>query len=180
MVRTFSALPIGPLTPSHQCVHGIGSVSRNFVSVSCFSSRLTLTSTNGLPSSFLTSARSCGIIALHGPHQVAHTSTTTTLPRRSLSLTGLPSRSLLAGRLAVAAAGGQEGQGLEAVVAAPPGQGLEAGQELLHQPVLLLAEELGPPLLRGGQHLGPDRLALLQERLDERLVRLVVGLRLVL
>ena len=37
MYQSFS---IGPFVPTHQCVHGIGSFSRNFSNVSFFSSAL--------------------------------------------------------------------------------------------------------------------------------------------
>ena len=69
-----------PSLPFHQCVHGIFSLDKNSLSVSFFSSALMLTRANGLSFKRSTISRSCGIIALHGPHQVAQMSRTTTFP----------------------------------------------------------------------------------------------------
>src|SRR5262245_65567779 len=89
----FSA--ISPCSPLNQCVHGIGLFFLNSLTVSASSSKLTPTRTKGFSLSRDTSLREWGIMALQGPHQVAQQSSTTTLPLRSLSLTSLPSRSLL-------------------------------------------------------------------------------------
>src|SRR6478736_6008549 len=82
-----------PPRPSHQCAQGMSVLLVKSCSVSRSASQLTLTKTNGLLPCCLTISRVCGIIALHGPHHVAQKSSTTTLPFRSLSLTGLLSMS---------------------------------------------------------------------------------------
>src|SRR5260221_12201100 len=93
---TFQSLRMPPSRrPSHQCTHGIFSFSRNSFSVSTVSSALTLMSANGLPLSFSTISRSCGIMARHGGHHVPQMSRTTALPLYELRRVGVPLRLLL-------------------------------------------------------------------------------------
>src|SRR4051812_7988938 len=59
---------------------------------SCLSQTLTASTTTS-PLNFLATALVCGRDSMQGPHQVAQKSSTTTLPRKSDSLSGLPSLS---------------------------------------------------------------------------------------
>ena len=79
--RTRNVFSTSPSPPSHQWAHGIGSPSEELRQRRpSRRRRCTLTSTNGLPFSFFTISRSCGIIARHGRHHVAQMSSSTTLP----------------------------------------------------------------------------------------------------